>query len=803
MQLPVELPNQVKMVAPRMSVKFLGTSSMPNSTRNYSSLLFKLDNHTVMVDCGEGTQRQLRSRYVGVDERLANLKTILITHLHADHVLGLVPLLMSMMGPSGVSPPAENDPPRIEIYGPPGLRALVRTTLSLCYSQLSGKYVVHEFVWPASDQLPDGAPHALRDQPQRAVPELPLHDGEASIGRDFDMDSRSFSWPNFLSFKTSRQGPSVRVSAAPISHRCPTLAYVFEEEPRAQPLDSSVIEALKRNGPALQEQRGIRHPLSLLSTLTVQRRPVHLPDGTILNPPAINLPGRKVTIMGDTSDGTGGFSKTQLHAGYGLPALAYGSDVLVHESTNIALPPHLNKNGKADLFEEVAAKARLRGHSVPQVAGQFAALINAKRLILNHFSTKYPSPPHYLLDTAGISMGSTQAQEGDRVPSVDRQLGDPERKALIMKEFEVQAYRAWQQSTETGTHLETYSAFDGFHFEIPAQQDVADEAPRSEDRHAFARPWEEAPASENSNGLKRKHNESTPSRAEEHTTWDPSIFLMPSAETKRPRYAMVLLNCSIDARQIGHFRRLWTSASLRLCADGAANRLLDSFGTAAFEGQSGASSVPLPDAILGDLDSIRPETQSFFESKGVAVHVRPSQFATDLQKAIQEVEDQEKVSADATEHTLIIFGGLAGRLDQSVHTLHVLWQLAPGTDDLGSVIDPDNPNDRGNRLKKRQRTFVISDGSVAWLLSKGKHTLRMARQVMGKTCGILPLGVGNSGAKVSTKGLEWNLQGELTTLGGFLSTSNHLFDVEGVVNVETDKPVYWTVELRPDDECSL
>ncbi len=119
---------QAKMVAPRMSIKFLGTSSMPNSTRNYSSLLFKLDNHTVMVDCGEGTQRQFRSRYVGVDEKLANLKTILITHLHADHVLGLVPLLMSIMGPTGNAAPMESASPRVEIYGPPGLRALIRTT---------------------------------------------------------------------------------------------------------------------------------------------------------------------------------------------------------------------------------------------------------------------------------------------------------------------------------------------------------------------------------------------------------------------------------------------------------------------------------------------------------------------------------------------------------------------------------------------------------------------------------------------------------------------------------------------------
>ncbi|SJX63688.1 related to Ribonuclease Z / related to thiamin pyrophosphokinase 1 [Sporisorium reilianum f. sp. reilianum] len=792
------------MVAPRMSIKFLGTSSMPNSTRNYSSLLFKLDNHTVMVDCGEGTQRQLRSRYVGVDERLSNLKTILVTHLHADHVLGLVPLLMSMMGPSGVSPATEAASPRVEIYGPPGLRALIRTTLSLCYSQLSGKYVVHEFVWPRHDQLPDGSPHALTDQPERTIPDLPLHEGESSTGRNLDMDPRSFSWPNFLSLKTSSQAPGVRISAAPISHRCPTLAYVFEEEARAPPLDPSIAEALKRNGPALLEQRGIRHPLSLLSTLTAQRRSLHLPDGTVLDPPPLSLPGRKVTVMGDTSDGTGGFSEMQLRAGYGLPALAYGSDVLVHESTNIALPSHLNKNGKPDSFEDVAAKAKSRGHSVPQGAGRFAALVNAKRLILNHFSTKYPSPPHYLLDSAGTNAESTQLQSQNQQAAQDRQLGDPERKALIMKEFEVQAYRAWQQQTTTSqdAQLETYSAFDGFHFEVPARPEQDAAAPQSE-ADVFAKPWEQSTAAENGNGLKRKLDEQGAKAVGDEKVWDPSPLLVPSSQNQVARYAMVLLNSPIDARQIGHFRRLWDSASLRLCADGAVNRLLDTFGAAAFEVQNGQSAVPLPNAIVGDLDSIRPDTQRFFESKGVAVHVRPSQYATDLQKTIQEIEDQEAASGEGEEHTLVIYGGLAGRLDQSVHTLHVLWQLAPGTPDLGSVMDPEGKSERGNRLRKRQRTFAIGDGSVAWLLPQGKHVLHMSRRVMGKTCGILPLGVGSSGAKVSTKGLEWNLNGDSTTLGGFLSTSNHLYDEKGVVRVENDEPVYWTVELRPDDECSL
>ena len=113
-------------------------------------------------------------------------------------------------------------------------------------------------------------------------------------------------------------------------------------------------------------------------------------------------------------------------------------------------------------------------------------------------------------------------------------------------------------------------------------------------------------------------------------------------------------------------------------------------------------------------------TYDFPVSQGVDVQVRPSQYATDLQKCIQAIEDDE-VSNKAKEMALIVFGGLAGRLDQSIHTLHVLWQLAPGTEDLGGVEDPgeaDQKDKRGGKLRKRQRTFVIGDGSVAWLLPK-------------------------------------------------------------------------------------
>lgn len=89
---------------PPMQVKFLGTCTSPLLTRNYSSLLVKWDHETVMVDCGEGTQRQLLLPHVNSHTKLAQIRTILITHLHPDHILGLTPLIFSMMGLSASVP---------------------------------------------------------------------------------------------------------------------------------------------------------------------------------------------------------------------------------------------------------------------------------------------------------------------------------------------------------------------------------------------------------------------------------------------------------------------------------------------------------------------------------------------------------------------------------------------------------------------------------------------------------------------------------------------------------------------------
>lgn len=208
------------------------------------------------------------------------------------------------------------------------------------------------------------------------------------------------------------------------------------------------------------------------------------------------------------------------------------------------------------------------------------------------------------------------------------------------------------------------------------------------------------------------------------------------------------------------------TATLRICADGAANAIFDAFREEGFQDEpvEGAVDFPSPEVthllppneIVGDLDSVRDAVKDYFEKRGTRVVHRPSQYATDLQKSIQRLEDVE--AEQASKGDLVIFGGLSGRFDQTTHTLHVMWQLAKGVPDLKGVEDPED-GVRGGTLLKRSRTWVVNEASVTWLLPPGKHDLQMSRRVLGKTCGILPLGVGpqNDGAHVTTKGLKWNL----------------------------------------------
>ena len=90
-----------------MEIIFLGTGSMvPTKTRNQSGIIIRFGKETILVDCGEGTQRQMK--IAGIP--LSKITKILITHLHGDHFFGIPGVLETI----GATLPDKE----VEIYGP-------------------------------------------------------------------------------------------------------------------------------------------------------------------------------------------------------------------------------------------------------------------------------------------------------------------------------------------------------------------------------------------------------------------------------------------------------------------------------------------------------------------------------------------------------------------------------------------------------------------------------------------------------------------------------------------------------------
>src|SRR5512137_2676394 len=75
-------------------IVFLGTSaSAPSIHRGLSAQVVMHDEYRFLIDCGEGTQRQIMQSGLG----FKRLNRILITHGHLDHILGLAGLLSTFM----------------------------------------------------------------------------------------------------------------------------------------------------------------------------------------------------------------------------------------------------------------------------------------------------------------------------------------------------------------------------------------------------------------------------------------------------------------------------------------------------------------------------------------------------------------------------------------------------------------------------------------------------------------------------------------------------------------------------------
>ncbi|GMH36647.1 hypothetical protein BSKO_04520 [Bryopsis sp. KO-2023] len=209
---------------------------------------------------------------------------------------------------------------------------------------------------------------------------------------------------------------------------------------------------------------------------------------------------------------------------------------------------------------------------------------------------------------------------------------------------------------------------------------------------------------------------------------------------------------------------LWHRASLQVCADGGANRLFDMI-----PGDVSAENY-LPNAIRGDLDSIRPDVREFYSSQGVPIYdLSHDQDSTDLEKCLKFVEEHLREGGKEPEATILIAGALGGRLDQTLASIHALHKY------------PHLP------------MVLMGEGNLTRLIHPGKTRIKVDRAVEGPQCGLIPM---DGPVIASSSGLKWNLDKTRLDFQGLISTSNLLAADE--VLVDSDGYLIWTTELHGD-----
>lgn len=155
----------------KFELTILGSSSAtPTSNRNPSAQVLNVLERFFLIDCGEGTQMQLRKFKI----KFQRINHIFISHLHGDHYLGLMGLLLSMhlLG-------RQNE---LHLYAPAPLKEIIDIQLKYSETCLNFPLIFH-----------------------------PL---------------------NFQSKTLLFEDDLVKVSSFPLYHRIPTCGFLFEEKPK-------------------------------------------------------------------------------------------------------------------------------------------------------------------------------------------------------------------------------------------------------------------------------------------------------------------------------------------------------------------------------------------------------------------------------------------------------------------------------------------------------------------------------------------------------------------------------------------
>jgi len=116
-----------------MKVSILGCySATPRTITNPTSQVLEINNQMYLIDCGEGTQVQLRKHKM----KFSRINQIFISHLHGDHFFGLIGLISTFS--------LLNRPNDLHIYGPKGIKEIILLQIKLSKSYTKYNLFFHE-----------------------------------------------------------------------------------------------------------------------------------------------------------------------------------------------------------------------------------------------------------------------------------------------------------------------------------------------------------------------------------------------------------------------------------------------------------------------------------------------------------------------------------------------------------------------------------------------------------------------------------------------------------------------------------
>jgi len=125
-----------------ISLTILGChSATPRINSHTTSQFLNINNRTFLIDCGEGTQVQLRKYKL----RFSKIQCVFISHLHGDHFYGLIGLVSTFM--------LHKRNQELHIYGPKGIKEVITLQLKLSKTWINFGLYFHELTSKSSELI--------------------------------------------------------------------------------------------------------------------------------------------------------------------------------------------------------------------------------------------------------------------------------------------------------------------------------------------------------------------------------------------------------------------------------------------------------------------------------------------------------------------------------------------------------------------------------------------------------------------------------------------------------------------------